>query len=214
MRYLLAMFLTMACLSTSLSAQEVRMRDVFAQMPDTILPLLTKNNRLDCIDFIENGMQAKVRNRFDDYAELTHLTDSYLHLQLSEASEVEMKLLQTKKGENRIVLFRTYAAPARDTHVECYDAEWRLVNDVNLPCPGVEEFWEEAPDSLSQLARFAQLSQKDLRLVKVSPSPDSPSIVMTIAIDELAEDEGKAAELLVRPLRYDWDGEAFRRAVK
>ena len=27
-----------------------RMRDVFAAMPDTVLTLMTKNNRLDCID--------------------------------------------------------------------------------------------------------------------------------------------------------------------
>ena len=45
----------------SLAAQ--KMRDVFATMPDSVLGLMTKNNRLDCIDFIENDMEAKVRNR-------------------------------------------------------------------------------------------------------------------------------------------------------
>ena len=51
--------------SVTLSAQEVKMRDVFAQAPDIIFPLLTKNNKLDCIDFIENKMRARVKNKFD-----------------------------------------------------------------------------------------------------------------------------------------------------
>ena len=57
------------------SCAQVRMRDVFAQLPDSVLPLLTKNNRLDCIDFIENNMEARVKNRFNDHVVLEALTD-------------------------------------------------------------------------------------------------------------------------------------------
>ena len=69
------------------------MRDIYASAPDTIFPLLTKNNRLDQIDFRENNMKAEVKNRFDDRSELLVLTDRYLKLQLSERCLVEMKLL-------------------------------------------------------------------------------------------------------------------------
>ena len=31
--------------------QAQKMRDVFAAMPDSVLGIMTKNNRLDCIDF-------------------------------------------------------------------------------------------------------------------------------------------------------------------
>ena len=41
---------------------QLKMREVFAQLPDSVLPLMTRNNRLDCIDFIENGMEARVKN--------------------------------------------------------------------------------------------------------------------------------------------------------
>ena len=50
--------------------QAQKMRDVFAAMPDSVLGIMTKNNRLDCIDFIENDMEAKVRNRFDGFSVL------------------------------------------------------------------------------------------------------------------------------------------------
>ena len=44
-------------------------RDIYASAPDSIFPLLTRNNRLDQIDFYENDMPAVVKNRFDDRAE-------------------------------------------------------------------------------------------------------------------------------------------------
>ena len=39
-------------ISVTAWAQEVKMRDIFAQAPDSIFPLMTKNNKLDCIDFL------------------------------------------------------------------------------------------------------------------------------------------------------------------
>ena len=50
-------------LTASLQAQEVR--QAFINMPDSILPILTKVNRADCIDFLDSHMRAIVKNRFD-----------------------------------------------------------------------------------------------------------------------------------------------------
>ena len=69
------------------------MRDVFAVMPDSVLPLVTKNNRLDCIDFIENNMEARVRNRMGEYVALEALTSTYARFRTSPLTVMEMKLL-------------------------------------------------------------------------------------------------------------------------
>lgn len=71
MKRFLPLIITLA-LGQALQAQ--KMRDVFAAMPDSVLGIMTKNNRLDCIDFIENDMEAKVRNRFDGFSVLKALT--------------------------------------------------------------------------------------------------------------------------------------------
>ena len=70
------------------SVAQVRMRDVFALLPDSILPLMTRNNRLDCIDFIENGMEARVKNKFNDQVVLEALTEDFLLISTSESSTV------------------------------------------------------------------------------------------------------------------------------
>jgi hypothetical protein len=86
-----ALIVFLLALASSISAQ-LRMRDIFAQLPDSVLPLTTRNNRLDCIDFIENGMEARVKNLFGDQVVLDSLTEDFMVLRTSEASCVEMKL--------------------------------------------------------------------------------------------------------------------------
>jgi hypothetical protein len=75
-----------------LSAQ-VKMRDVFCQMPDTLAPYLTENNRLDLVDFIESGMTAEVTNKLEGKTRLEVLTADYAKLKLSDASTMEFRLL-------------------------------------------------------------------------------------------------------------------------
>ena len=43
----------MAITFSQASADGVKIRDVFREMPDSLMPYLSLNNRLDFIDFIE-----------------------------------------------------------------------------------------------------------------------------------------------------------------
>jgi len=184
---------------------QTRMRDIFASAPDTIFPLLTKNNRLDCIDFIENNMQAKVKNRLDDMAELTALTGEYLQMKISERSHVEMRML----SDSLFCLVNTYKGPASDSHVRFFDAHWHSVS-LALPTPCLEEFWSDVPDSLQQEACFAQQSLAALTLIEIQVEKEEPVLVYTLQTSELVEKEKEVAQKYVHPLRFRWDGRAFQ----
>ena len=75
------------------------MRTLLVAMPDSILPLLTKNNRMDCVDFVDSKMKAEVKNRLGEVSELKVLTKDYLLLQMTSQSTVEMKLLSVNDSE-------------------------------------------------------------------------------------------------------------------
>ena len=49
-------------LTISGRAEDVRMKDVFRLMPDSLFPTLSANNRLDMIDFMDSQMKAEVTN--------------------------------------------------------------------------------------------------------------------------------------------------------
>ena len=68
-------------------------KDVFRQMPDSLMPYLTQNDRLDFIDFLDSNMKAEVTNMTGGTSEMTALTDDSLSIRMSDALRVDMLLL-------------------------------------------------------------------------------------------------------------------------
>ena len=81
-----------AVMTGQASAQNLKIRDVFKQMPDSLMPYLTQNNRLDFIDFIDSDMKAEVTNMMGGVSEMTALTDDSLSIRMSDALRVDMLL--------------------------------------------------------------------------------------------------------------------------
>ena len=165
------------------SFAQFRIRDIYATAPDSIFPLLTKNNRLDQIDFRENNMQAVVKNQFDDRVELLVLSDRYLQLRLSERCLVEMRLL----SDSVFCMVQTYNAPAPDSRVRFFDTEWHELSQTIEP-PAVDDFLSEDIDTDIRLALQA------LPLIKASLSENDDNITWELQTSELPREQRKQAE--------------------
>lgn len=181
------------------SFAQLRMRDMFASMPDSMLAMMTKNDRLDCIDFIENNMKASVRNKLDQYVELKQLTADYLLLETSELSRVEMKMISQSDSTCLLYVVRTYCGAAADSYVECFNQDWQPVQHV-CSRPSVEAFFPSLPTEQNDALQGALLSLQDLTLLQGRLSADTPTLTWKIALDELSKDEKKAAQEFVQPV--------------
>ena len=188
-----------------LPCTQARVRDIFASAPDSIFPLLTQNNRLDCIDFLENGMTAKVKNRFDETSELLKLTDDYLLLDVSSKSHVEILQL----NDSIFCLVHTYLGPAPDSEIRFYKTDWTFQN-IQAPKPSVLEFWKAVPAEDERTARFAQAFQTQQMLVEITIDASNKELIYTLNTSELFKKEKEVAQQYVQPLRYRWDGQVFQ----
>ncbi len=175
------------------------MRDVFAQMPDSLLPLITQNNRLDCIDFIENNMPALVNNMLDEPIELTALTDNYLKLNMSKVSRAEMKLLPTSDSTYVICMVRTYSGPLEDSAVNFYSSDWTPLT-VQVKEPAVEEYFAEVPEAESQRKQEIVAMLKDLPIRSMSLSPENEQMTFRLQTGELMKKDREWAEKYVKPV--------------
>lgn len=91
--FLLCLMAIMSVAAHAADADTLSLRTLFREMPDSILPYLSRNNRLDMIDFMDSNMKAEVTNNFGGKTLMTHLSDSLLSIQLNEACKVELLLL-------------------------------------------------------------------------------------------------------------------------
>ena len=187
-----------ACSAYSYS-QQIRMRDVFAQMPDSIFPLLTLNNRLDCIDFIENNMEARVKNRLEEQVTLESLTDDYMRLRTSDNSYTEIKLVPQAE-DTVICLSRTCQGPIEDSNVTLYNMQWEKVGNVERP--SVADFLIDNNSGTLSSDTLQQVKQEVLflPLIKASLSPDTDEISWTLQTGEFSKDLKKVATKYLRPV--------------
>lgn len=197
----------MLALGPVLQAQ--KMRDVFAAMPDSVLGIMTKNNRLDCIDFIENTMAAKVHNRFDGDTELKVLTLDYLDLQLTKNCRVEMKLLPAGDTLYYICMARTYSGPVAETKVVLYTQDWETLPEESwMQRPAYADFWE-TNDSVDweEVERLQHL--QDMHFVTASLQPDDMRLTFALQPGEVDKEEAERMKKVLRPVIYEWQGKRF-----
>ena len=200
-----ALIVFLLALASGVSAQ-LRMRDIFAQLPDSVLPLTTRNNRLDCIDFIENGMEARVKNLFGDQVVLDSLTEDFMVLRTSEASCVEMKLF-AEGTDTLICVNRIYMGPVADSEVKVFDTSWSFVRTV--PRPDVARFVRSVGDiqpwteEMADTMRMVRAEAEFLPLMRATLRSASPGIVWTLQTSEFSKDIKKVAEKYLQPVKDD-----------
>ena len=108
-------------------------RNLFAAMPDSLAPLLSRSNRLDMIDFIDAGMKAEVTNNLGGHSEMKALSADSLEIQLSSVSWLDMMLKPSsdKSGDSFLIsLTYTYRTndDVKESVVRHFTEGWRQID--------------------------------------------------------------------------------------
>ena len=119
----------LALLVVSISCNAQTIKEIFQALPDTILPSLSKNDRLDLIDLIENKMENEVTNQLRGRSRMTLLTANLTKVQLSELAEVQMCRLSTPNSY-LICLIHSVKTEAWDSNIRFYNPDWTLNSTV------------------------------------------------------------------------------------
>lgn len=122
------LFLSVLLASKMFAADaQITMADAFRSMPDSLMPYLSANNRLDMIDFIDAGMKAEVTNLLDGKSELLLLTADSASILMSEKLQVGLKLIQ--KDSTVVMMRRVYTVSDSQTMTvtSYYSTLWQPV---------------------------------------------------------------------------------------
>lgn len=198
-------------------AQEAK--QAFVNMPDSILPLLTKINREDCIDFLEYKMKAVVKNRFDKESEMTALTDDYVAMSLTPQSTFEMKLLPLSDTTRLICTVQTVCSRACDSRLSFYTADWSpLPSSAYIALPQIGDFMPDTlPSSIADTLGVAWQElrgEADLLLMRASLADTTGILTFTYTTPEYMNRESSARLLPLlkrREIRYEWEAGRFVR---
>ena len=151
--HLLLTVLLIALLPSKVVVARTPIRQWFSAMPDSVMPLLTKNNRLDFIDFIDCGMTAVVTNRFDGKSRMDTLTDDFLLVSYTSSCEVTMKLLPVNDSTDVLCMVTTALATVPDSRITFYDAHWQPLSTKDyIDEPMLDDFATPCADDSARIA--------------------------------------------------------------
>lgn len=120
----------------TIGAQTTTIADLFKVMPDSLMPLLTQNNRLDMIDFMDAKMKARVTNKLEGESEMTALTADSLSIRMSSAMQIDLKLVPTEEEYDSChqvirmeTVYRLSTIDATESRVVFFTTHWRPLPD-------------------------------------------------------------------------------------
>lgn len=200
----------MAAMFCTVAAKAQNMEKLFGEMPDSIVPVMSKTNRLDCIDFFKSKMTSNVQNIYNGKSRISDLTENFLVLQPTTSSQVEMRTYDVE-GKGRIIAVAyTYMAPAKETTLAFYDMSWKKLKTADfISLPQKNEFiikndtadsenLEKAKGILADAFVFAEIDK------------DSGNISFALSTEAVTDDKlKKALPYIARPPRYAWNSKKF-----
>ena len=181
------------------SAQSLR--EVWIEMPDSILPYLSKSQRTELADYVEMKAESAVLSTFGDSVRIERMTNNYLLLKANEATRLEIKLLDN----NTLALVQTWMAPAAESRLRLFNLQWQ-------PKEAVVEYKANIvkPDSMSD-EDFSDLKTLvSPRLKEYRLSADNNSLSVSWNYPLLSKKDVKRVTEILKSQVLNWTGKDFR----
>lgn len=181
------------------SAQSLR--EVWIEMPDSILPYLSKSQRTELADYVEMKAEPAVLSTFGDSVRIERMTNNYLLLKANEATRLEIKLLDN----NTLALVQTWMAPAAESKLRLFNLHWQpkeVVVDYKANIVKPDSMSDEDFSDLKTLT-FPRL--KEYRL-----SADNNSLSVSWNYPLLSKKDVKRVTEILKSQVLNWTGKDFR----
>lgn len=202
-------FLMLACLVlASMGVGARSMKDLLVSMPDSVVPFLDKNLRLEFAELQEMGVKAEVKNLLGDTSVMDTLTTDFLQLRTSRVSTLQMKKLPALDGDSLLCVVNTFAGPEKDSELCLYTQDWKPV-PCSFDLQSKAGALVQKPDTMSE-ERFAELKRMiEPKMVYALLLQHEDAIVLRLSLPLLSEEDKKQVNAIKMQRKFNWNGRTF-----
>lgn len=203
------LFLAVSLFFLALNSPAKSMVEVWKTLPDTMLPYIDSNHRLEMTEFLNMGLKGDVDHSLQGQSTMDTITSDYIHLSLNEAVEMHIKRLAYQDGDSILCIVKTWSAPDKESDVYFYTQDWQR---LDLPNP-LEMYRTELklshPDSISvdEWDTFVSKVSFVLTGAALSASNDNLQVFQSVPLLSI-EDRDKIRPLL-KSVSLKWNGRTF-----
>lgn len=202
-------FLSATLFFLSLNVPAKSMVEIWEALPDTMLPYIDRNHRLEMTEFLNMGLKGEVDHSLRGQSIMDTITSNYIHLTLNETVEMHIKRLSYHDGDSVLCVVKTWSAPDRESDVYFYTQDWQRLDIPNPLELYRTELRLSRPDSMSVDEWDALASKVSFVLTgaALSASHDNLQVFQSVPLLSI-EDRDKIRPLLMS-VSLKWNGRAF-----
>ncbi|ATV55359.1 DUF3256 domain-containing protein [Prevotella intermedia] len=177
------------------------MRQIWLEMPDSIVPYLNRSLRTELADYVTMGMKSEVMNALRDTTRIEKLTDDYILVQLSNATKLEIKSLDA----STIAMVQTWCGPLAESKLSLFSNNWE-VKPLNID---VSPMFVK-PDTMSQQRYSELLDMANVTMNEMQLSVKDNSLTIKYSVPLLSSTDKKEMQAILRQRKLNWNGTTFK----
>lgn len=177
------------------------MRQIWLEMPDSIVPYLNRSLRTELADYVTMGMKSEVMNALRDTTRIEKLTDDYILVKLSNATKLEIKSLDA----STIAMVQTWCGPLAESKLSLFSNNWE-VKPLNID---VSPMFVK-PDTMSQQRYSELLDMANVTMNEMQLSVKDNSLTIKYSVPLLSSTDKKEMHAILRQRKLNWNGTTFK----
>ena len=177
------------------------MRQIWLEMPDSIVPYLNRSLRTELADYVTMGMKSEVMNALRDTTRIEKLTDDYILVNLSNATKLEIKSLDA----STIAMVQTWCGPLAESKLSLFTNNWEA-KQLNID---VSPMFVK-PDTMSQQRYSELLDMANVTMNEMQLSVKDNSLTIKYSVPLLSSTDKKEMQAILRQRKLNWNGTTFK----
>lgn len=197
------------CHVHAVTARQMFLSDTVADIFD----LIEHSQRLDLLDYYDNGQSVAASNALRGYSALDTVMPNFMKVQLTEFSDVQLWVSDTTVKKPKIVLVKTFDLPHPDSYLTVYEADWSLSKNQEkiFTRPAIADFLIN--DDKTDRDALEQVEYDEMPFMAYDIDPANGNLLVTLNAKEwMSRENLDEWQAKLRPeLRYRWTGKRYER---
>lgn len=200
-------------LSYAVADAQVSMRDLWIQMPDSIVPYLNNSVRTEMADLYQMKVKAESKNLLEGTSVIDTLTNDYVHVSLNSNTFLQIKQLPTESSFV-ICVVKTFVAPEAESEVRFFNSKWQPIKgSYGLPLSDdvdkLKTDFTFRPDTMTPERYDELLTQLDPVMLHSEISANENVVVFELSRPLLSKDDKLNINAIIKQRKFKWNGQTF-----
>lgn len=203
------LLLTFIIVLAAISSNAKSMKELWATIPDALVPYVDHTHRLEMTDFIGMGLKGDVDNIMGSKSIMDTITNNFIHLTLSESSTMQIKRLPIVGGDSILCVVNTWMAPESESSVAFYDEQWQKIDKAFSLSDYLPQLITR-PDTMSEDNYNKLRADIDFTMVNACLSANNNCITLSASVPNEDKQNSKQLKSILTSKILNWNDDKFQ----